>query len=330
MRRNAGRVPGCALHTRFHSLTPRKKNPSLLQNMSVAKAQRPASANAETSTTSHLIPSLLQKIPLVAVGLTDSVESTVGEEVVVGRHEIRVASDSRLAVEVGNSIGDETVGGSLVGDTTGISGESKLGDPDLGERVGAGSVDSLLDESLELVDVVSIPVNSDTGELARRALGHERTQPAQTLAVGGGGRHGGGDELGLAGVRGDVVLVVAGSVGGRHVGLRRDIRLVETQDVLATAGQSSLNGSDPATEVPGTPEHRDVVDTGGHAAGQGHGPVIGPGNVSAAGHGRDGRDVIVSGTALASAALLVLDGGSQGGGGHQAGSEQLSEGNHFD
>lgn len=278
----------------------------------------------------HLIRSSLQRIHLVAVGLTDRVENSVGEKVVVGRHEVRVASDGSLTVEVGNSLGDEAVGGSLVGDTIDISGEGELSDPDLGKRVGASSVDSLLNKSLKLINAVAVPVDSKTGDLARRARAQERVHPAQTLAVGGGGSHGGCDELGLAGVRSDVVLVVAGSVGGRHVSLRSRVRLVETQDVLASAGQSSLDGSDPATEVLGTPEHRDEVDASGHAAEHVHAPVVGPGDVSTAGHSGDSGDVIVSGTTLAGAALLVLDGGSQGRGGHQAGSEQLGERNHFD
>lgn len=266
---------------------------------------------------------------LVAVSLANGVERTTAEEIVVGGHEVGVASDGGLAVKVGHGFGQEGVGGSLISNTTGIRGESELSDPDLGKRVAAGSVDGLLDESLELIDGGAVPVNGQTSQLARCALIHEGLHPAQTLAIIGGGRDSRRDELGLAGVRGDVVLVVAGGIGGRHIGLAGDIRLVETQDILATARKSSLNSGNPTTEVLGTPEHRDEVNTLGQVARQGHSPVVSPSDVTTVGHGGNGRDIVVSSTALASAALLDLDGGSQSSGGHKAGSEQLGEGNHF-
>jgi len=172
-------------------------------------------------------------------------------------------------------------------------------------------------------------VDSQATDIARGALVHERLEPAQTLAIVGGGGDGGRDELGLASVRSNVVLVVASGVRSRHASLGGHIGLIETQDVLATAGQSSLDGGDPATEVPGAPEHRDEVNAARKVAGEGHSPVVSPSNVTRAGHSRDSGNVVVSSTALASAALLDLNGGGEGGGGHEAGSEQLGEGNHF-
>ena len=265
------------------------------------------------------------------VSNTGLVESTAGEQVVLSAHEVRVASDTGLLVEPRDDVVQESSGSSQIGGAVDISSEGELGDPDLGEAVVASSADGLGDEGLELVGGVTVPVNGHTGDAAAGAGVHEGVHPAETLAVVGGGARGGSDELGLTRVGGDVRLVVVGGIRRAHVGLGGNIGLVEAHDVVATAGEDSLDGANPAAEVPSTPEHGDELDTVGQGAGERTSPVVGPGNGVAGAQGRHGGDVVVGSTALAGGgALGLLHGGGDGRGGDEAGSEQLSEGDHFE
>lgn len=179
-------------------------------------------------------------------------------------------------------------------------------------------------------------MHSQTGDAARAAVGHELLEPAESLAGVGGGGHGGGNQLGGAGVRGDVLLVVAGSLGGRHVSLGGHVGLVEAHDVVAARGQQGLDAGQPAAEELGTPEHGDVVDAGGEIAIQGESPVVGPADGAGGGKRRDGGNVVVCSAALGGSTLLHsvqaavhVVGRGQGRGGHQAGREQVGERDHF-
>ena len=156
--------------------------------------------------------------------------------------------------------------------------ESELGEPDLVDAVLVAKVDSLLDETLQVISVIAVPVNRETSDIASGACVHELLHPVQTLARGVATGHGGADESGLAGVRGDVFFVCLDGVGGVHGGLGRDVGFVEAEDVLATTGKSGLNGRAPSAEHLAAPEHGNVLDTVWDGSVSSHVPVICPGD----------------------------------------------------
>lgn len=117
------------------------------------------------------------------------------------------------------------------------------------------------------------------------------------------------------------------------------VGLVEAQDVAGAAGaaEHGLDGGEPVAEHLAAPEHGHELDAGGQAAGGDHVPVVGPGDGAVAAEGLDGRGVVVGGTTLAGGALrdvhmgvLVAVGDGHGGGGEEAGGDELGEGDHCD
>lgn len=208
--------------------------------------------------------------------LASLVEGLAVEEICIGTHEVRVASHTGLTVQPGDDVLQESSDsrGVLGNSTTG--GKGKLGKPELGEAIVRCSLHGLLNEGLKILGAFAVPVNSETGDLAVRALLDELTKPAQTLAIVGRGAHGGRNEFGLAIVRGDVCPVICGGVSGAHAGLPFDVRLVESKDVVGAAGEDGLDGGSPATKVLGSPEHGDELNAVGEVSGKGASPVVGP------------------------------------------------------
>lgn len=258
------------------------------------------------------------------------VESATGEQVVLSTHKVRVASNTSLLIQPRENLVKESSSSSGVGSAVDISGESKLGDPDLRQAVLGSSVNGLGDEGLEIIGSVTVPVNGQTGNTAAAAATDERLEPVKADSGLGRGGYGGRNQLRLAGPRGDVGLVVAGSIGGAHVSLRSHVGLVESENVAAAAGQSGLDGGHPATEHLGAPEHRDKLDVRGERAREGAGPVVGPRDGATIGQSRHGSDIVVGGTALAGGAALGLHGGGHSRSGDEAGSEKLGERDHFE
>lgn len=291
---------------------------------------------------SHPHPSIRHIKPLDGsrgVSGAYGVQRTIGEQVVVSTHEVRVASNARLGIQPGNSLSDEFRSGGLIDNTRDISVQGKLSDPNLLQAVVGGSGDGVRDESLEVVNRVTVPVNSQAGNVARGAVGHELLEPAQTLTVSGRRGHSGRDQLGGSGERGDVLHVVTSSHGGGHVSLGGHIRLVEAHDVVTSAGQDGLDSREPATEEAGAPKHGDVFDARGETGVSGENPVVGPADSAGLGESGDGGNVVVSSSTLGGGALVHLVqipvhvhvvGHSEGSGSQQACSEKVGEGNHFE
>lgn len=274
---------------------------------------------------------------LGSVSLTRLVQHAITKQIVRGTEEVRVASDTRLGVEPGEDLIEESNGSSRIRNTADVLVQRELGNPDLGQAVAVRSADGLCDEGLELIGSVAVPVDGQARDAARRAVANELLEPGQAQTRGGGRGNGGRDQLGLAGVGRDVVLVVARGLRGRHVGLRGHVGLVEAQDVAAARGERCLDGGNPAAEVLGTPEHGHILDAGRQAAVHREGPVVGPGDGAAGAQREDKGGVIVGGTTLGSAAALLHldcqglgDWDGEGRGGKKASGEQLSEGDHFD
>lgn len=194
------------------------------------------------------------------VSLASLVESAAGEQVVISTHEVRVASNTSLRIQPRDNLVKESSSSGGVRSAADIRVESKLSDPNLGQAMLGSSVDSIGDEGLEIVGSITVPVNSQTGNTATAAATDERLEPVKAGAGRGRGGYGGRNQLRLAGPRGDVGLVVAGSIRRAHISLRSHVGLVESENVAAAARQSGLDGSHPATEHLRAPEHRDELD----------------------------------------------------------------------
>lgn len=106
-------------------------------------------------------------------------------------------------------------------------------------------------------------MNSKDGNLAVCALAQERGHPRQSFAIGSGRSNSGTDQCGLAGVDGEVLLIVGSSIGVADIGLGRRIGLVETHEMGAAVGKGSLNGGSPIVRISGTrtPQHRHILNT---------------------------------------------------------------------
>lgn len=169
-------------------------------------------------------------------------KTTSAEEVVVRTHEVGIAGDHGLRVQPGENLGEELLG--LAGRRAGVDvvAEGKLGDPDTLEALLGSERDGLVDEGLELLGGVTVPVHGEGADAAVGAGLQESVHPVQAFAGRTAVGDTGGNQLGLAAVGGDVLLVGLRGLGGGHGGLGAVVGLVEAQNVLAAAGKRRLDG----------------------------------------------------------------------------------------
>lgn len=276
---------------------------------------------------------------MVGVGLSTGTQVAALEQEAIGTHVVGIATDAALRVEPGDNLVQEI--GGFLGARAGGHGaaEGELRHPGFLEVVLGRELLGLLDEGLEFVGRGAVPVHGEHAHAAVGAGVEELAHPAETLVVAAAVGHGGRDQLGLAAVGRDVGRVGRGGFGRGHGGLGAGVGLVEAQDVAGAAGaaEHGLDGGEPVAEHLAAPEHGHELDAGGQAAGGDHVPVVGPGDGAVAAEGLDGRGVVVGGTTLAGGALrdvhmgvLVAVGDGHGGGGEEAGGDELGEGDHCD
>lgn len=175
-------------------------------------------------------------------------------------HEIRVLLDETKLVAV-QSLGD----GSHEFVDVAIRCR-ELGNPN---RFALASVVNLLDVVQEEVRTVitsrSVPMGSAEVNLALAAARvKELVKPVDTHArifAAGNGRRA---DLDPASILVHELLVTVRSILGRHVGLTRDIRLVEAEETVGSRGNSSFGLLIPVVRVVrrGRPEHRVVSNLG--------------------------------------------------------------------
>lgn len=251
------------------------------------------------------------------------------QQIPIATHEVSIASKVGLRVQPWQHLLEEV---DRLRTTTAVdgAGERELAQPDLADAVLVAQIDSLRDKVFQVLWVSAVPVHRQTADVAIRAPVHERLEPVEALVRAVAVGHAGADESRHAGVRGDVVMVGVDGIGWRHVGLRRVIWLVETQDVFASAGKGRLDSCSPAAEHLAAPEHGNIFGAQRQESVGGHIPVIRPGD--SLGHRLDQRRLVVGSTALGAGALVLVVGamgGCDGRGGHEGGSGEL-EGHHFD
>lgn len=204
------------------------------------------------------------------VSFSNVAQGTAREKRALAGHEVGIALDGGVRVEVRNRLVQER---NLTG---GIGVGCELGNPDAADAELIGEADRRLDMLLELVEVVTVPVDRhDLSAALATALGQELTHPRQTHRAATVG-HGGGHQSGTVLERCEVLLVGIHGLGRGHVGLLPVVGLVEAQEAGAAGGEGLLGSLGPTVEHLRAPEHRAVFDALRDLAVGDLVPVVGP------------------------------------------------------
>lgn len=194
-------------------------------------------------------------------------------------HEVRISLEERkLAVESAEVVLEER-GVLLV-----VAERSKLSKPDWLVSANAVNLVEMVDQGLRIagrrVPVGNAEVNLATDTIAGA---HEALEPPGTLTVKVAVAYGRRTDASTTTIGIDVLDMGSGGGLGREVGLRGDIRLVETQDVGGTLAEALLNVVRPSVGMVSAvaPEHGNELDATGKAVAN-RVPVVGPGTPGSA------------------------------------------------
>lgn len=274
--------------------------------------------------------------PLVEEGLAQSAEACGRRHQAADtNHEVRISlEEGKLAVESAEVILKER-GVLLV-----VAERSKLSKPDWLVSTDAVNFVEMVDQGLRIAGR-RVPVGNAEVNLAADTIAgaHEALEPPSTLAIKVAVAYGRRADASTATIGVDVLDMGGGGGLGRKVGLRGDIRLVETQDVGGTLAETLLNVVRPSVSMVSAvaPEHGNELDAAGKAVANGV-PVVGPrtpgsavdkvvdkvsviiGEATLAARGGAGSGIVDS-LDVDRCALVRFDGGRGLGGSNHLGSE---------